>query len=482
MQIEKINNYIDSHLDEHVEKIQQLLRQPSSSKTDPEGTRKCADLLKQTFSDLGCKEAKTVETGGYPVAYGEYNAGAEKSMIVYMMYDTQPFKEDEWISPPLEAKLVDIDPFGKCIVARGATNSKGPLRAFLNAVESIQTVESELPVNLLFVAEGEEELRSKNLPVFITKYKEKLKKADAAFFPSASQDHYGKVKMSLGCKGAYGLVLECKGGTWGGPAQFDIHSSNQAWVDSPVWRMIQALSTMYDANKNKILIDNWHDNVAPPSKEDIKVIDKLLKTFDEKSSKESLKVERFIDDLHGKELLLRYLYSTTLTILHMHAGSPFPDSKNALGVVPHKITARLHIRLVPNQNAEEVVPKIRAHLDKRGYKDIEISDAAGYTWSKTNIKAGIVQSLIKTYQGFSYEPEIWPHSAGSAPYYLFNSKEWLNVPFVGGGLGHGGRAHAPNEYFVIQGGGKVQGLAGCEKSFVALIDNFAKTKDALSKT
>ena len=479
----KIYEYIDEHIDEHTTNIQELLQQPSSSKTDYEGTRQCAQLVKKYFLDLGCGEVELFESGeltytgwpGYPVVYGEYDAGAEKTLIIYMMYDTQP-AEEEWISPPLEARLVDMEPFGKTIVARGAINTKGPLRAFLNACESIKAVEGELPVNLKFVAEGEEELMSPSLPKFMEQYKDRLKGADAAFFPGASQDGNGKVRVSLGCKGSFGFVLECEGGAWGGPAHFDIHSSQQAWVDNPAWRLIQALSTMYDQQNHKILIDGWYDGVKPPSPEEMELIDTLAQTFDEEAIKETIGVEQFADDLHGKELLIRYLYSTLLIIFHIHSGSPVSSSMRVLGVVPHKANTRINARLVPDQEIQHVLPKIQAHLKKHGYEDIDIVEPSGYPWSKTSLKEPIVQALIGTYREFGTEPEVWPHTVGSAPFYLFTHKNYLNVPIVGGGLGHGGRAHSPNEYFVIEGNDKVGGLAACEKSYVALLKHFAELK------
>jgi len=359
-------------------------------------------------------------------------------------------------------------------VARGAINTKGPLRAFLNALESIKAVEGELPVNLKFVAEGEEELMSPSLPKFIDQYKPKLKDADAAFFPGAAQDSSGKVKVSLGCKGSFGFVLECKGGAWGGPARFDIHSSNQAWVDNPAWRLVQALNTMYDPQNHKILVDGWYDGRKPPPPEDIALIDKLVETFDEEATKEALGVERFADDLHGKELLIRYLYSTLLIIFHIHAGSPVASSMRVLGVVPHKANTRINARLVPEQRVEQILPKLQAHFKKHGFDDIDIIEPSGYPWSKTGADEPIVQALIETYRQFGSTPEVWPHSVGSAPFYLFTGQDQLDVPIVGGGLGHGGLAHSPNEYFVIEGNNNVHGLAGCEKSYVALLKRFAE--------
>jgi acetylornithine deacetylase/succinyl-diaminopimelate desuccinylase-like protein len=134
----------------------------------------------------------------------------------------------------------------------------------------------------------------------------------------------------------------------------------------------------------------------------------------------------------------------------------------------------MNVRIVPDQKIEDVLPRIREHLDKHGYSDIEIVGPGGYPWSKVSLGEPIVQGAIKTYRGFGHEPEIWPHSVGSAPNYLFTKEEYLNVPNLAFGLGHGGNVHAPNEYLVVEGKGQFQGLATFEKSFVALLDRFAK--------
>jgi len=468
--VDKVSKYIDSHLDQHISKVQDFLRQPSVS-AENYGVRECAELLRDYLAELGCKDARLIETGSFPVVYGEYNAHAEKTLLVYMMYDTQPFSDEEWASPPLEARLVDIEPFGKCIVARGAINSKGPLIAFLNALESILAVGDEIPVNLKFVAQGDEELGSQHFARFVEEHKEMLGKADALFGPEASQDEKGTVIIGLGWKGIEYIELECSGKSWGrGPTEFGIHSSDKSWVDSPVWRMIHALATMTSKDGNRILVEGWYDNIKPPSEEDLELVDKLVETFDEESTKHEMKVQRFINDLHGKDLLMQYLYSTTLNIDGIWGGYTGPGTKT---VLPHKITVKMDIRLVPNQSPEEVVPKIRKHLDKYGYNDVIVRSIDPYDWSKTNVKDSIVQATIKAYRRLGYEPEIWPMNASSVPYYLFNRKP-LQLPFIDAGLGYGARAHAPDEYFVIEGNKKVAGLAECEKSFVVILDEIAK--------
>jgi acetylornithine deacetylase/succinyl-diaminopimelate desuccinylase-like protein len=324
----------------------------------------------------------------------------------------------------------------------------------------------------MFVAEGEEELGSRHLPEFIGKYREKLERADAVFFPLADQNQKGKVTMELGVKGIVYFELELDGKAWGrGPTRFDVHGSNKAWVDSPAWRMIQALSTMTTEDGNRVLIEGFYENAVPPSEEDSMLLETLERTFDEDSVKDMMKVRKFIDNKHGREALLKYLYSPTLNINGIWSGYIGPGTKT---VLPHKITAKVDVRLVPNMTVEEVIPRIRRHLDKHGFKEVKIVELEeGYGWAKTSVKEPAVQAVIKAYREFGQEPEIWPHMAGSAPFCMFN-REPLNLPFVIGGLGHGGRAHAPNEYLVVEEGGPTGGLRTLEKSFVVILDNLSK--------
>jgi len=466
--IEAIHRYIEEHEERHITKVQEFLRQPSIS-AENLGVKECAELLRNYYSELGCQEAELVPTEGHPGVWAYYDAGAEKTIVNYCMYDVQPVSGEAWSSPPFEANIVTMPPFGKVIINRGAINSKGPYRAWLNALEAIIAVEGKLPVNIMFTAEGEEELGSPHFSQIIEKCRDRLKRADACLMCSAAQDQEGKIRMSLGNKGIVYLELECSGKSWGrGPQQYDIHSSTKAIVDSPVWRLMQALSTMTSPDGNSILIDGYYDKVAPASEEDLELIDQLVEVFDDSVWKEMFKVERWIGDEKGRELLLRYLYSTTWNIDGIWGGYTGPGTKT---VLPHKVTCKIDTRLVPNQESKDIVPLIRAHLDKHGYSDIEVRQLAGYEWSKTSVKEPVVQAVLSVYEKYGIKPIIWPHMGGSAPMYLYSCPP-LNLPICSGGLGHGGRAHSPDEYYVIEGNEKVAGLVTAEKSFVDILYAF----------
>ena len=473
--IKKIYNYIDDKLEEHVNKIQNFLKQPSISYPFPTGygIKECVVMIKGYLQRLGCKGVETIKTReeGHPIIYGEYDVGADATLIIYHMYDTKPVVPRDWtLGQPFDADLVDIPPYGRCIVARGAINSKGPLRAFLNALESIKAVDEELTVNLKFVIEGEEEMGSTSVSLFVNRYVDRLRDADGVWMPMANSSG----RINLGGKGEVFLEMECAGEHWSrGPIKQVIHGSNKAWIDNPVWRMIHALATMTSKDGNKVWIDGFYDEIIGPSEEDIRIIDRLVERFNEEETKNAMGVKSFIDDAHAKDAIMKYCYSPTFNIEGIFGGYLGEGWKN---IVPHKVTCRLNCMLVPNQDIEALFPKIRKHLDEHGYGDIKLSmrnDKPDGNWWRTDPNSDLVKAVVQTYKSFDIEPEIWPLMGGFAPFYLFTSKP-LNLPLVLAGLGHGGNAHAPDEYFVIDGTEKVKGLSDCEKSYVAMLYNYAK--------
>jgi acetylornithine deacetylase/succinyl-diaminopimelate desuccinylase-like protein len=392
-----------------------------------------------------------------------------------MMYDTMPADEATWKVDPFAGELVEQPPFGRCLVARGAINTKGELEGFLNVCRSIKATGQELPVNLVFVAEGEEELGSRHLPEFVRKYGEELAKADAVFWPTCDQDPGGEVSMSLGVKGIVYFELELDGASWGkGPTQFGIHGSLKAAVDSPVWRMIQALASMTGPDGNHVLVKDLFRDAMPPDKDDLMLIEKLSKTWTPKREEEFkniFKVKSFVDGVEGTEMLRKLLFSPTLNIDGIWGGYTGEGTKTLL---PHKVTAKMDVRLVPKMRNESILPLIRKHLDDHGFREVDVRKLEeGYDWARTSYKEPAVQAVLKSYREMGAEPEVWPTGTGSAPFYLFN-REPVNLPVVTGGLGHGALAHSPNEYIVIDEGGPTGGLKTLEKSYVAILDNFSK--------
>jgi acetylornithine deacetylase/succinyl-diaminopimelate desuccinylase-like protein len=213
--------HIDANLPAHLGNLQRWVRQPSVSAQN-KGIQEMATMLRDDLTKIGFRETQLVPTSGHPGVFGYYDAGAPKTLVVYMMYDVQPVEPDGWRVNAFDGTIVD-HPLGRVLMARGATNQKGPERAFLNALESIVATRGKPPVNLLVVAEGEEELGSPNYPEVIAKFADRLRRANGVFFPFNSQDPSGRAQMSLGVKGITYFELEARGDSTRGPIWAEIH-------------------------------------------------------------------------------------------------------------------------------------------------------------------------------------------------------------------------------------------------------------------
>ena len=469
---DEIYRHIDANIGDHVKQLQRWVRQQSVSAQN-RGISEMAALVAGDLRQLGFKEVALVPTRGHPGVFGFYDAGAPRTLVIYMMYDVQP-EETGWKVPAFDGALVD-HALGRVLMARGATNQKGPERAFLNALDSILKTHGTLPVNLLVVAEGEEELGSPNYPQVIDKYEARLKKADGVFFPMNSQDGTGAVSLPLGVKGILVVELEAAGGAHGGPKNAEIHSSLKAIVDAPAWRLTQALATLTSPDGNTILVPGYYDAIRQPTEAEQRLTNGMARTAAarEEATRKGLGVERFIDGLSGRDLLARLLFTTTININGMWSGYTGEGMKT---ILPHVARARLDSRLVPNQTPDGQLDLIRKHLAAGGFSDVTVRKISGYAPAQTAVETPIVTTAISVFNKHGVTPSVAPRLAGSAPYYIFTDR--LELPMVIGGIGHGGGAHAPNEYMVIdpRPGSRVAGLADVEKFYVDFLYAFAAMK------
>jgi acetylornithine deacetylase/succinyl-diaminopimelate desuccinylase-like protein len=302
----------------------------------------------------------------------------------------------------------------------------------------------DIPLNLIFTIEGEEEIGSPQFEAFIRSHQDQLK-ADGVVDFDFSQDSKGKVAMHLGLKGIVYLDLVCRGGKEGGPTDTAVHGSVSAWISSPVWRLLHALATLTD-KREKIKIKGFYDNVLRPSQEDMGLLRKLQNNFDEKAFLKEMRSLCFKYTRQGIDLLKIGLYSPIININGFHAGYGGQGTKT---VLPRTATAKVDIRFGPNMEPEEVIEKFTKHLQDEGFGDIEVRVRDSYTWSKTNFSEVLVQQMIRAYRYHQIEPDVWPIATWTAPYFVFSRN--LGLPVVSGGLGHGGKQHVANEYMTVAG-------------------------------
>src|SRR2546426_617204 len=360
----EVDRALDARFADALEYTRRLLRQPSVSATG-EGIRECSELVQQMMADIGCR-TRTWSKGGHPLVIGELDVGAPVTLIVYEMYDVQPVGDlNAWQAPPFAAEIRDLPGVGKAIIARGSTNSKGALANHLFTWKTIRDVD-EMPVNLIILAEGEEEISSANFIGYIRTHRRELT-ADAAIANDYSEDLRGVPTIYLGVKGCLYLTVWSRGNPQaGGPKD---------------------------------------------------------------------------------QLLLKYLFEPTVNICGIYSG--YIEHGGTKTVLPHEAYAKIDIRLVKAMTVEATLRKLRDHLKKRGYDDLRIEVHGPYGPAKTDPESWIAKAAIEAVQANGKEPEVWPSSGGTMPAFAFD--EYLKLPWVSTGLGHGSRAHAPNEYASIDG-------------------------------
>src|SRR5438128_2455706 len=422
--------------------------------------------------DAGFQQLTLSKTDGKAGVCATLDAGAPKTVGLYFMYDVKQFDPSEWTSPPTEAQLVDKPPLGKVIIGRGAVNQKGPEAAFLAALHAISGAAKKMPVNLVMVAEGEEEIGSPHIPQLVRRPEvlAALKKCVGVFMPSAAQDLDGVVTANLGSKGVIELELVSSGEKWGrGPAK-DIHSSLKAMIDSPAWRLIHALNTLVSEDGNTIKIDNY-PQPRSISAEEKEMIANVSKVRSEAQAKKLFSVQHWINDLPWEQANERLESQPTVNIEGLVGGYTGPGGKT---ILPHRAVAKIDMRLVPDMKAADALAALKAHLAKHGFGDIEVNMTGGYDPTSTSADSALIKAQAATYKRFGIDPLLWPRNAGSYPGYVFTAQP-LNLAAGHFGLGHGSGAHAPDEYYIIESANpKIQGFDGAVMSFVEYIYELAK--------
>ncbi len=466
-----IERVVAAQHDASVQGLRDWIALPSIAAEDL-NAREGAEYMAKLAREVGFQKAEIVETGGKPGVFATLDAGAPKTVGLYFMLDVKQFDPAEWSSPPLEAQLVDRPGMGKVMMGRGAVNQKGPQSAFLAALRAMREAGQPMPVNLVLVAEGEEEIGSPNIGKLALRpdVRAALEKTIGVFMPFATQDSAGNVGVNLGAKGVVELELVASGEKWGRGPRKDVHSSLKAMVDSPAWRLVKALDTLVSDDGNTITIDGY-PQPEPLSEQDRTLIAKALAGRDEAKMKQQLGVDHWIDDLPWQQANERLLSQPTVNIQGLVGGYTGPGGKT---ILPHRAAAKIDLRLVPGISRDAAVAALKSHLAKRGYGDIEVNVTGGYDSTTTRADSPVIQAQLAVYRKAGLDPQLWPRLAGSYPGYVFTQPP-LSLAAGHFGLGHGGGAHAPDEYFLIESSNdKVRGYDGAVMSYVDYLYELAK--------
>ena len=487
-ELQEVFTYIEENADEHVMNLRRWIQQPSISNSG-EGIQESAQMVKGFFDQLGCQRSEVhdipmTEWGqpGNPVVYANCDYGKEQTLLIYWMYDTMPITQPEaWVFPPFDGEFTEFGPFKKVMIGRGATNSKGPQMTMWNAMHSIYQVTGSMPVNLIFIAEGDEERMSIGLRQFVRENPDLFADADA-MYRTGRQSRSGATGFSGGSEGCVYIELTTSGASWGrGPVASNIHGAHKRSTDAPALRHIKMLSTLISDDGNRVLVPGFYDGADPLSEVEEAMFTSAAENLDLAIAAENIGVARFMTD-DPLQHLKNARYGISFNMDGVWAGNMYPGGAGA--ILPNRITSKHNMRYVPSQDGLEMVQKIRDYLDEQGYEDVEMTIIGDVPWSKSSFNNDLAEAGARMFDifGVRYRPPIEEESilGGYWPAYLFSGRDGslpggtnLAMPIVGAALGHGGGAHAANEFWVIEGAGEVYGMSGAEKSVATVLYAYA---------
>lgn len=419
---------IDANRDRFLAEFREFLSFPSES-SKAEGLAGAADWVVGRLAALGA-QVQVLPTGATapPVIFAETGAG-KRSLLSYSHYDVQPPDPlEQWESPPYEATVRD----GK-LYARGAGDDKGDTLARIHAAEVYRAVYGELPLRLKFFVEGEEEVGSPHLAPLAARHADLLR-ADGAIWEGGGFDDAERYTFYCGVKGIAYLELRIRG------AAHDLHSGYAPMVPNPAWRLVHALSTLKDEHDN-ITVDGFMAHVQPPTDAELDYIRRI--PFDGAQMKANWGLNAFVNNLNDTEALTRFITAPTCTICGLRSGFIEEGEKT---VLPSTAMVKLDFRLVPDLTPELVIRLLRAHLDRRGYSDIEIHPAAGMVGARSDVNASLVQTAIAAAREiYGHDPVVYPSHGGSGPMYALVQGVGTPAGLIAGVCYPGMHMHAPNE-------------------------------------
>ncbi|MFB5635913.1 MAG: M20/M25/M40 family metallo-hydrolase [Nitrosopumilus sp.] len=445
--------YVDSHMEHLVSDLQTLIRQPSVSAKN-EGIEECAKLVQKLLKKSGIKsEILRLKKGIAPIVYGEIKSkqNPEKTLMFYNHYDVQPAEPfDLWDDPPFSGVRK-----GNKIFGRGATDDKGELITRIKAVEAYLKTTGDVPCNIKFVIEGEEETGSAHIEDYLKKYRKKFS-CDGVIWEFGYVDAKNRPIIGLGMKGLLFVELSIQ------ESIRDAHSSLAVLIKNPAWRLIEAVHTLRNSD-GKILIKDWYKEVSPLSKNDLKIIQN--EPFDENVFKKEFGIKSFVGNKKGLEAKKAMVGDATCNIAGFVSGYTGDGAKT---VLPGNALIKIDFRLIPKMDPKKQVLRLKKHLKSKGFSDISVKVFHGEAAARTDSSHPFV-SQVKDAADKSFGKSILNVSnAGTGPMHPF--VEILKAPCISIGSTYMfSRIHSPNEF------ARVDLLKKTTKCMCMIMNNFGKT-------
>ncbi len=426
-----VDSYLDKHSGEAQALLERICSQPSIA-AQGLGMREMADLSEALLRESGFQTQRLLTAGAPPAIYAELRGRSPFTILLYNHYDVQPAEPLElWHSPPFEPAVRH----GK-FYARGACDNKGEIAARLAAIHALQAVHGELPITLRWIIEGEEEVGSPHFPALAEKYASLLQ-ADGCFWEGRGFSPDGRPELLLGTKGLLYVQLDVQG------TGIDTHSGAAPILPSAAWRLVQALATLRTAD-GFVHIGGFYEAVLEPSQEQLAALADLPKLDAE--LREAYHVKKFVDDLAGSLLMRRLCFTPTCNLAGLVSGYTGEGSKT---VLPARATAKIDFRLVPNQEPEDILAKLKAHLKAKGYDDITITVLSSAEPLVTPMDEPLVRRMAKIAEAYGGKrPAVNPIAGGTLPL-LGALRRFVGVPGLsvpGNPTYWASGAHAPNEH------------------------------------
>ena len=421
--------HIDTHMADLVSELQTLIQQPSVSAKN-EGIEECAQLVKKMLKKSGIKSEILRMKNVAPIVYGEIKSkkNPNKTLMFYNHYDVQPAEPfDLWDDPPFSGKIK-----GNKIFGRGSSDDKGELITRIKAVEACLKTIGDVPCNIKFVIEGEEETGSAHIDQYLKKYQKKFS-CDGVIWEFGYVDSKNRPIIGLGMKGLLYVELSVM------ESIRDAHSSLAVLIKNPAWRLIEAIQTLRDSD-GKILIKDWYKETTPLSKKDLEIISK--EPFDEQSFKKEFGVKSFVGNLRGLNAKKALVGGATCNIAGFVSGYVGDGAKT---VLPGNALVKIDFRLVPKMDPKKQALRLKRHLKSKGFGDISVKIYHGEAAARTNPSDPFV-SQVKEAADQSFGQSILNVSnAGTGPMHSFVNV--LHAPCISIGSTYMfSRIHSPNEF------------------------------------
>ncbi len=469
-----VHRLIAARQGEHLDQLRGYMGVPSTL-GDAEGVGRAAAFLAERLRALGCQVVEILEGHGLPAVWASLEAGAPRTLGVYGYLDTNSLGSG-WTVDPYAGVAAPHARFPRVLYGRGAA-SKGGLLAFIQAVQAIRDAGAPVPANLHFLVEGEEFIGSGQMPGLIRRFAAPLSRADAVVWPGPAQATNGDVALFLGNKGLLKLEVSCSSEAWGrGPIGAAAHSSTQGVLDSPTWRLIHALATLYDPGEGRILVEGFAEGLRGPSAEDQSLLEALAALY---QGREAAAVPgigprataaHFLNDVTGIEVFRRYCFEPTMNIDGLAAGMTGPGTP--AWTLPEVARCTIDHRLPPDLDPEACLARIRAHLDRHGYPDIGLKVLGMVGPQKLPAGHPLVRAAVAALARRGVAPTLWPCRGTSGPSGHFSAL--LGKGVLGStGQGHASGHTGPDEFLVVEGDGRVGGLTDLVGSFADLLLEYA---------